>query len=72
MKVNTITSARLSRSPVMVSENRMHKYIIDQITGKFGSGIGEFWFKFIGYVLIVSLFHAANDLSSSLVIAATK
>lgn len=50
----------------------MHKYIIDQITGKFGSGVGEFWFKFIGYVLIVSLFHAANDLSSSLVIAATK
>lgn len=48
----------------------MHKFIVDQITGKFSAVIAEFWFKFIGYVMIASVFYAADKYADSLIISA--
>jgi hypothetical protein len=72
--MKTIVSSHMNRfqiSPFPGSMN-MHKFIVDQVTGKFGSVIGEFWFKFIEYVLKASIFHTADLLIDSFLVTACK
>lgn len=48
----------------------MHKFVVDQSTGQFGAAIAEFWFKLAGYILIASVFYAADKFSGSILLSA--
>jgi hypothetical protein len=55
-----------------MGESKPHRFHLDLLSGKAYGAMAEFWFKYVGYCLIVAGVMAVSDIGGSLLILAIK